>query len=156
MAESDEVHSGPGQSIGVDRLVQLGQHRHRGRVSLRNRIVDRLGAGRRARDVNARPRRLAHRAVAIGDVDVAVLLEIDAEAMERLAAMAGITLTRDPSAEKRQGQKRALIEATAALGRDEIVGIMGDRLWGGRTVAVEFLGDRARIPESAFRVRKRA
>ena len=36
------------------------------------------------------------------------------EAMERLAAMAGITLTRDPAAEKRQGQKRALIDATAA------------------------------------------
>ncbi len=36
------------------------------------------------------------------------------EAMERLAAMAGITLTRDPSAEKRQGQKRALIDATAS------------------------------------------
>ncbi len=36
------------------------------------------------------------------------------EAMERLAGMAGITLTRDPGAEKRQGQKRALTEATAA------------------------------------------
>ena len=36
------------------------------------------------------------------------------EAMERLAGMAGITLTRDPAAEKRQGQKRGLIEATAA------------------------------------------
>ena len=35
------------------------------------------------------------------------------EAMERLAGMAGITLTRDPAAEKRQGQKRALIDATA-------------------------------------------
>ena len=36
------------------------------------------------------------------------------EAMERLAGTAGITLTRDPAAEKRQGQKRGLIEATAA------------------------------------------
>jgi DNA primase len=36
------------------------------------------------------------------------------EAMERLAGLAGITLTRDPAAEKRQGQKRALTEATAA------------------------------------------
>jgi DNA primase len=36
------------------------------------------------------------------------------EAMERLAGMAGLTLTRDPAAEKRSGQKRALTEATAA------------------------------------------
>lgn len=36
------------------------------------------------------------------------------EAMERLAGLAGITLTRDPAAEKRQGQKRALTEATGA------------------------------------------
>ncbi len=36
------------------------------------------------------------------------------EAMERLAGQAGITLTRDPGAERRHGQKKSLAEATAA------------------------------------------
>lgn len=36
------------------------------------------------------------------------------EAMERLAGQAGITLTRDPGAERRHGRKKALTEATAA------------------------------------------
>lgn len=36
------------------------------------------------------------------------------ETMERLASMAGITLTRDPAAERRAGQKKSLTEATAA------------------------------------------
>lgn len=36
------------------------------------------------------------------------------EAMERLAGVAGITLTRDPAAERKAGQKKALTEATVA------------------------------------------
>jgi len=45
-----------------------------------------------------------------------------------------------------------LIEATSALLRGELVAIMGDRQWGGRTVPVTFLGDRAWVPESPYRL----
>ncbi len=51
-----------------------------------------------------------------------------------------------------QGAFGGLLAATAALTRGDCVSIMGDRQWGGRTVAVEFLGDRAWLPESPYRL----
>ncbi len=43
-----------------------------------------------------------------------------------------------------------LVEAVAALERGEIVAIMGDRSWGGRTVGVPFLGGTVRLPVSPY------
>lgn len=49
-----------------------------------------------------------------------------------------------------------VVEMVARLQRGEIVSIMGDRAYGGQTVAVSFLGEPARFPASAFAVARAA
>lgn len=45
-----------------------------------------------------------------------------------------------------------LVQAAAALERGELVAIMGDRHWGGRTVAGMFLGDMVQVPVAPYRL----
>ena len=49
-----------------------------------------------------------------------------------------------------------VIEMVARLQKGEIVSIMGDRAYGGQTVAVPFLGEPAHFPASAFAVARAA
>lgn len=49
-----------------------------------------------------------------------------------------------------EGPWGGMIEATAALQRGEVVTIMGDRLVKGSAVKVDFLGQRARVPDAAY------
>lgn len=49
-----------------------------------------------------------------------------------------------------------VVEMVARLQKGEIVSIMGDRAYGGQTVAVSFLGEPARFPASAFAVARAA
>ncbi len=48
------------------------------------------------------------------------------------------------------GPMGGMVEAMQALGRGDVVAIMGDRPYGARSVPVRFLGDRARFPCAAF------
>ena len=45
-----------------------------------------------------------------------------------------------------------LVEAASALDRGEIVAIMGDRHWGGRTTVARFLGDPVDVPVAPYRL----
>ncbi|MDF1577724.1 MAG: lipid A biosynthesis acyltransferase [Desulfurivibrionaceae bacterium] len=51
---------------------------------------------------------------------------------------------------KSDGFMGGMIESTAALGRGEVVTIMGDRYAGGPWAEVEFLGGKARLPSAAY------
>jgi predicted LPLAT superfamily acyltransferase/uncharacterized protein (DUF2062 family) len=45
-----------------------------------------------------------------------------------------------------------LVEATTALLKGEIVAVMGDRPWGGRTIGAQFLGDECRLLATPYKL----